>query len=41
MNVEVLLDSPAFWLGILVFFIVLGKAIEIIVTKEKAPRKKK
>jgi hypothetical protein len=42
MNIDTLLDSPAFWIGVFVFFVVLGKMFEIMATTgESKPKSKK
>jgi hypothetical protein len=41
MNIETLLDSPAFWIGILAFFVVLGKVVETVSTSESNSKNKK
>lgn len=39
-NIDELLNSPAFWIGIFFFFMVLGKVVEIKMTEEHPPKKK-
>jgi hypothetical protein len=39
-NLDALLDSSAFWIGVFLFFVVLGKMIAISATSESKSNKK-
>jgi len=39
-NLDTLLDSTPFWIGVFIFFVVLGRVFVILSTSEDQPKKK-